>query len=121
MFVDLKTQTAPQTTSETTYTGAPTENDEKPSAPSMWVPLALVFGIFYFLLIRPEKKRRAKTEQMLDALKKGDEVMTNSGIFGRVAQIHDDKITVEVAEGVRMKFARGAVQAVIGKDDSTES
>ena len=78
----------------------------------MFVPLALCFGVFYFLVIRPEGKQRKKRQAMLDAMKKGDDVVLSSGIHGSIAAIHEDIVTVQVDEGVRLKVSRAAVAEV---------
>lgn len=86
------------------------------------VPAIAMFAIFYFLLIRPEKRRRQKVEEMLGAVKKGDRVMTTGGMLAQVAAIHDDEVTLQVDEGVRIKFAKSSIQSVLGKDgDSKDS
>jgi len=81
-------------------------------------PTILILGIFYFLLIRPERKQRKKREAMLGSLKKGDKVMTTSGMHGTVAQIRDDVVHLQVAEGVRLRFSRQAIQAALDDGDS---
>ncbi len=77
------------------------------------IPGLAVMAIFYFILIRPERKKAKAREMMLGAMKKGDKVMTSSGIFGTVAQVQDDVVTVQVADGVRMRFSRAAVQQIL--------
>lgn len=79
----------------------------------MMFPLLIVFAIFYFVLIRPEKKKQRAREDMLKNMEKGDKVMTTSGLLGSVAQIQEDVITLQVADGVRMRFTRAAVQEVL--------
>ena len=81
----------------------------------LWPMLAIV-AIFWFVMIAPQRKEQKKRQAMLGELGKNDEVMTSSGIFGRVVNIQDDVVTLQVAEGVRMRFHRSAVQNVIGKD-----
>ncbi|HED64101.1 MAG TPA: preprotein translocase subunit YajC [Planctomycetes bacterium] len=78
--------------------------------------MLLVLGIFYFVMILPQNKQRKKREAMLDAMKKGDEVMTSSGIYGKIAMIQDDVITLQVADGVRLRFNRAAIQDVLTGD-----
>ncbi len=91
----------------------------------LWVPLIGVIVIFYFVLIRPEKKKQKARESLLGGMKKGDKVMTTSGIYGTIAQIQDEVVTLQVADGVRMRFARGAVQNLLepsaAKGDQKES
>jgi preprotein translocase subunit YajC len=110
----LLLQTPPATT--TTPPGAPE------SAPpggvmqqifgGMFFPLILCFGVFWFLILRPEQKNRKKRAAMLAAIQKGDKVMTSSGLFGQVVQVQDQVVTLQVADGVRMRFALSAIQSV---------
>ncbi len=77
---------------------------------SMLFPLLLCFGVFWFLILRPESKQRKKRLEMLSQLEKGDKVLTNGGLYGTVVQVQDNVVTLQVDEGVRMKFAVSAVQ-----------
>jgi preprotein translocase subunit YajC len=76
------------------------------------VPMVAIMAIFYFVLILPEKKQRKKREELLGSLKKGDKVITSSGIHATVGQVQDDIVTLVVADGVRIRFSRAAVQHV---------
>jgi preprotein translocase subunit YajC len=76
------------------------------------VPLIVIFGIFYFLMIRPQQKQQKKHREMLSSLKKGDQVVTRGGIMGTVYGIADTIVTVEVAENIRIKFSRDAISGV---------
>ena len=78
------------------------------------VPIILI-AIMYFLMIRPQMKRQKEHKAMLDKLSKGDEVLTNGGIAGTVAEIGDNFITVEVAENVRIRVQKGAIGNVLPK------
>lgn len=82
----------------------------------MLVPMALIFLIFYFLLIRPQQKKQRDQEKMLAAIEKGDAVVTAGGLHGRVVGVSDDILTVEIAalkgERVRVKVARAKVETV---------
>ena len=82
----------------------------------MMVPMLVVFAIFYFVMIGPERKARKKREAMLSAIKKGDPVITNGGMHGTVAALNEDTVTVQIDEGVRVKFSRSAIQAVVGAE-----
>ncbi len=73
------------------------------------VPLILIFGIFYFLVIRPQQKKQKLHEQFLKDLKRGDMVVTNAGIIGTVKTLSDRFVTVEVDEGVTLKILRSAI------------
>ena len=90
----------------------PAGPDGKPASGggmSLFIPMILVFVIFYFLLIRPQSKQRKKTQEMVNQLKKDDEVITSAGIHGRVTGITDNVITLEVAHNVRIKVERSSV------------
>jgi preprotein translocase subunit YajC len=80
---------------------------------SMLFPLLLCFGVFWFLILRPESKQRKKRLEMLQQLEKGDKVLTNGGLYGTVVQVQDNVVTLQVDEGVRMKFALNAVQSLV--------
>jgi len=71
--------------------------------------MVLIFGVFYFLVIRPQSKKAKLHQQMLTELKKGDEVETQGGLIGRISGIKDDEITLQVQEGVRIRVLRSAV------------
>ncbi len=79
---------------------------------SSFIPLILMFVIFYFLLIRPQQKKAKEHREMVNALKKGDRIITTGGLHGRVTAVGDNVLTVEIAEKVRVKIARGNVGAV---------
>ena len=77
--------------------------------------LAVMFGIFYFLLIRPQQKKAKEHQELLRALKKGDRIVTNGGIFGTVTGIDDRVAVIEISEKVRIKVLR---TQIAGKADS---
>lgn len=77
------------------------------------IPLALMFAIFYFLLIRPQQKRQRERNQMLAELQKGDKVITIGGLHGTIVELTEEKATLKVAENVRLTFERGSINAVI--------
>ena len=87
-----------------------------PANPIMQLlPLILIFVVFYFLLIRPQAKRAKEHKSMVAALAVGDEVVTSGGILGRVTEAGEQFLTVEVAEGVRVKVQRHTVSSVLPK------
>lgn len=79
---------------------------------SMLIMLVAVFAIFYFLMIRPESKRRKERQEMLDALKRGDRIVTLGGLYGEVQDVHDDKIVIKIADNVKVEISKSAVSAV---------
>ena len=76
--------------------------------------LVLMFVIFYFLLIRPQQKKAKAHKAMLGNIKKGDKILTNGGIFGRVTGLDEQTLTLEIAPQVRIKVSRGHVAGVVG-------
>lgn len=86
------------------------------SAPSTlvsFVPLILVFVIFYFLLIRPQQKKAKEHRGMLERLKKNDEVVTSGGIYGKVMTLTDTVVTLEVAPNVRIRVHRPQISEIL--------
>ena len=79
------------------------------------LPLILIFVVFYFLLIRPQAKRAKEHKAMVAALAVGDEVVTSGGILGKVTEAGEQFLTVEVAEGVRVKVQRHTVSSILPK------
>jgi len=86
------------------------------------IPFAAIILIFYFLIIRPQNKKRKETEKMLSALKKGDRIVTIGGIHGTVQNVKDTTVIIKVDENVKMEFLRSAVSTVItaSKEDKIE-
>lgn len=80
-------------------------------------PMVLIFIVFWFLLIRPQQKKAKEHRAMVAALKRGDRVVTNGGIYGQVTHVADDHLMVEIADGVKIKLDRGAVSAIPGKPE----
>lgn len=80
------------------------------------VMMLLMFGIFYFLLIRPQVKRQKEHQQMLTALKKGDEVITRGGLIGKISGLTPDTVTLELQEKVRVRVRRAYIEQKAGAD-----
>ena len=81
-----------------------------------FVPLILLFVIFYFLLIRPQQKQQKTRQEMLKNLKKGDRVVTIGGIHGVIKEIDDTVISLRVADNLNLKFARAAIDKVVAEE-----
>ena len=77
------------------------------------LPWLLIFVIFYVLLIRPQQKRAKEHSQAIEAVKKGDEVVTAGGIRGRVTKVTDDEAEVEIAQGVRVRVVKSTLSQVL--------
>jgi len=80
-----------------------------------FLPMVAIFVVFYFLLIRPQQKKAKEANAMLDALQKGDEVVTAGGILGRISKIGDQYVTVEVADKTELTVQRGAIAQLLPK------
>ncbi|KAF1019812.1 MAG: Sec translocon accessory complex subunit YajC [Paracidovorax wautersii] len=78
-------------------------------------PLVLMFVVLYFIMIRPQMKRQKEHRAMIEALAKGDEVVTSGGLFGRVTAIGEGQLTLEISSGVEVQVQRGAVTQVLPK------
>ena len=79
------------------------------------LPLLLMFAVLYFVMIRPQMKKQKEHRAMIDALAKGDEVVTAGGLLGKVSKIGDGNIGVEIAAGVEVQMQRSAVVQVLPK------
>lgn len=79
------------------------------------LPLLLIFVLFYFMLIRPQAKRAKEHKNMVEALGKGDEVVTNGGVLGRITDVGESFLTLNIAEGVDIKVQKQSVSALVPK------
>lgn len=80
-----------------------------------FLPIILMFVVLYFVMIRPQMKRQKETKAMLDALTKGDEVVTQGGVIGKITKLGDTFVSVEVANGVELQVQRVAIVQVLPK------
>ncbi len=84
----------------------------------LFFPLILVFGIFYLLVFRPQQKRMKEHQAMIDAVKRGDTVVTSGGIIGKVVRVTaDGELRVEIADGVQVRVVKGSISEVRGKGE----
>ena len=79
---------------------------------AQFIPLILIFIVFYFLLIRPQQKKAKEQQDFLSNLKRGDKVMTGGGIHGQITGLTDSAVTLEIADGVRIKVHRGYIAPI---------
>ena len=86
-----------------------------------FLPIVLIFVVFYFLLIRPQQQRQKETKAMLAALKRGDKVITGGGILGVVTKAKDNDVEVEIAEGVRINVLRDTISSVVNPKPANDS
>lgn len=88
------------------------------SAIASFLPLVLIFAIMYFLLIRPQQKKAKELRAMVDALRRGDQVLTQGGIIGKVTKVNDDGVLeVEIAEGVKVRILKHTIIQVMNKTE----
>jgi preprotein translocase subunit YajC len=99
---------------------APQQGAEAQNPIMSFIPLILIFVIFYFMLIRPQQKRLKEHKAMLESVQKGEEVVTTGGIIGKVTAIADDALTIEIAKDVRVRIKRDAIVSIdrAGKEKS---
>ena len=88
---------------------------------SFMIPLIAMFAIMYFLIIRPQQKQRKDREALLAAVKKGDRVVTSSGLYGTVVGLSEHTVTLKVAEQVKMEFERSAIGRIVPAAGEKES
>jgi preprotein translocase subunit YajC len=86
---------------------------------AQFLPLILIFAIMYFLLIRPQQKKMKEHQAMVEAVRRGDQVVTQGGLIGKVAKVKegDNEIEVEIAEGVKVRVVKSTVAQVLNKTE----
>ena len=83
-----------------------------------FIPLILIFGIMYFLLIRPQQKKLKDHQKMVEAVRKGDQVVTQGGMIGKITKVKDDgEIEVEIATGVKVRVIKSTLTQVLSKTE----
>ena len=85
---------------------------------SLIVPVMLVIGIMYFLMIRPQQRRLKEHQDMVASIRRGDTVVSSGGIIGKVTKVEDNELQVEVAEGVKIKLVRSTVSELRSKGET---
>ena len=87
-----------------------------------FLPLILIFVVFYFLLIRPQQKKQKAHREMLSAIHRGDRIVTAGGLVGTITKVNSDtELTVEISDGVRVRVMRGMVSDVLAKTEARDS
>lgn len=98
----------------------PANGSPQDSLFSTLLMFGLIIAIFYFLILRPQQKRQKEREKMLNAVKKGDRVVTAGGLHGTVAGIDEKTLLLQVADNVKMKFDRSAVASILREGESEQ-
>ena len=88
---------------------------QQPSLFASFIPLILIFIIFYFLLIRPQQKKAKQHQILLESIKRGDQILTSGGIVGKVIKADKDELTVEISDKVNVKIFRSTISDVLNK------
>jgi preprotein translocase subunit YajC len=96
-------------------TAAPAAGGDLMSSLTGMLPLVLMFVVLYFVMIRPQMKRQKEHKAMIDALAKADEVATAGGLLGKVTKLAEDRVTIEIANGVEVQVQRHAIVQVLPK------
>ena len=110
MRAPLKMPDATHTPLLLTADAAPDANPQQPLSGSLLM-IAVVFAIFYFLVIRPQRKQQLAHETLVDGLKKGDKVITDGGLLGTVWEVHDNHLVLDFGDKTRISFVKGSVKA----------
>jgi len=84
---------------------------------SMVVPMVLLFGIMYFLMIRPQKRREKERKEMLNSVKSGARVLMTSGIIGQVINVKENTLVIQISENTKVECVRAAISQVLGDDE----
>ena len=85
-----------------------------------WIFILLIGAVFYFLLIRPQQRQRRAQQELVRSIEVGDEVITSSGLFGRVVELDDNDVVLEVAPQTRLRFIRGAISRRLTEDEGED-
>ncbi len=93
----------------------PPEGEGGGNALMSFLPIILIIVIFYFLLIRPQQQRQKKHAQMLEAVKKGDRIVTSGGLFATVLNVKEDRVVATIADGVKVEIAKSSISGVAEK------
>ena len=91
------------------------------NGPFQYLLPLLILGVFYFFMVRPQQKRAADARKLREGLSKGSQVVTIGGLHGRIVELSDDKVTLEVDKGVRLTFDRTAIARQLGSDKPAET
>ena len=106
----------------TAFADAAAQATTKPSALTAALPMVFIFGLMYFMMIRPQQKRAKQHKALLDGIKKGDKVITNSGIIGTVTKIvNENEVVIEIADKVFVKFVKSAISTVFERDRTEQA
>jgi preprotein translocase subunit YajC len=123
LLYPTSTTTAATVAGQTTTTTAPAATGWKAifSSYGTWIWLIILAVAFYFLLIRPQRTRSKKAQELMSNLKRGDEIVTVGGIYGRIKDVREDNIIITIAGGVDIKITKGAIARTISSAQGTDT
>lgn len=93
---------------------------KQPGTLEMFLPFIIIFGIFYFLIIRPQVKRQKDHQKFVTELKKGDEVLTSGGILGTIEGLTDQFVTLEISQGVKIRILRAQITSTMAAQQASQ-
>ncbi len=98
------------------------ENGKPEDGPGFWLPMLAIGILFYFLMIRPQSREKAKRQELLNALKKNDKIVTIGGILGTIASVSpdSDEVTIKVDENTRLRILRSSIQRVVTTESESD-
>ncbi len=105
--------------SQTMPAGRQAQGQQAPSPLVSFMPIILIFAIFYFLLIRPQQKKQKDHQKMLGELKKNDEIITTGGVHGTIVNVKENTFTIRVNENVRLEISKSAVAGLKKKPEAS--
>ena len=105
---------------QTAYAMAPQAGGDTAGMLSGFLPLVLVFAIFWFLVIRPQQKRAKEHRNLVASIKKGDEVVTDSGIYGTIQKVAEASVTLDIAPKVSIRIQRGRIAELVKESKGKE-
>lgn len=98
--------------------GGGAQGQQSPSFMMVW--LAIMVGLFYFMLIRPQQRKERERKALINAVKTGDNIVFGGGILGVVRNVKDNTIVVRIADGVKMEILRSAVSSILNKEEKAD-
>jgi preprotein translocase subunit YajC len=93
--------------------GSPNAGEGGASSMLSFLPLVLIFIVFWFMIIRPQKKQQDQRKSMIGALKRGDQIITSGGLFATVKDVKGDRVVATIADGVKVEISKGSINSVV--------
>jgi len=93
--------------------GSPNAGEGGASSMLSFLPLVLIFIVFWFMIIRPQKKQQDQRKTMISALKRGDQIITSGGLFATVKDVKGDRVVATIADGVKVEISKGSINGVV--------